>query len=138
MLSCHHKKLADHSATFANVFLHKFGASDAYKLAVGMMRHRAGEQGFPSPRWSIEEYAFRLCNTQGLEELGVLHRQFDHFLYFLDLLVEATDHLVRTVWNLFNHHKRNEGVNLVGENLVNGVRVASKSDTECRLEVCNV
>lgn len=55
-----------------------------------------------------------LCDTQGLKELRVFHRELDHFLDLLNLFVQAANHLVRGVRNLLHHHQGHQGVHFVG------------------------
>ena len=69
-----------------------------------------------------------MSDTERLEEFGVLHGQLDDLLDLLDLFVQTTDHLVRRVWHLLDHHEGNKGVDLVGEDLVYCVRVGAESD----------
>lgn len=64
-----------------------------------------------------------LCNTQSLKQLWMLDGQLDHFLDLLDLLVQAANHFIGGVWHLLHHHKRHQGVHLVGQDLVQSVAV---------------
>ena len=65
-------------------------------------------------------------DTEGLEQFGVLDREFYHLLNLLDLLIgliQATDHLVCAVGHLFDHHERYKRVDFVRKDFVKCVGV---------------
>ena len=68
-------------------------------------RDRTREERLTRPGRTIEKDTLRLCDAERLEELWVLDGQLNNFLDLLDLLVEATDHLVCAVWYLLDHHE---------------------------------
>jgi len=58
----------------------------------------------------------------------MLDGQLDDLLDFFDLLVEAAHHLVGGVGHLFHHHQTDQGVDLVGQDLVEEVAVVFEGD----------
>lgn len=94
------------------------------------MGYSSGQQSLSCSRWAIEQDTFGLCDSQRLKELWVLDWQLNDLFDFLDLAVQTTDHLVRAIGDLFDHHERNERIDLVGQDLVQGVRVRTKGDAQ--------
>lgn len=132
MFSRHHEQLSHHSGTFTNVLLYKFRTRYPDESTVGVMCNRSSEKGLTRPRWTVEQDALGLSDTQTLKEFGVLNGQLDNFLNLLDLLVQTTNHLICTIRNLFDHHERDEGVDLVGEDGMEEVRIGSKGNSDVR------
>jgi hypothetical protein len=58
----------------------------------------------------------------------MLQTQLDDFLDFLDLLVQATNHVVCAVGHLLDHHEGDEGIDGRGKQLLELVRVAEQGD----------
>jgi len=76
---------------------------------------------------TIEEHALGLGDAQALKELRVFDGKLYDFFDFFDLLGEAAHHLVGGVGHLLDPHEGNERVDLVGQNLVEGVAVIAQS-----------
>jgi len=138
MLAGHNEQLSHHPTTLTDILLHKFAATDANKLAVRMMCNGTRKESLSCTGRPIEQDTFGLGDSKCFEQFGMLDREFDDFLDLLDLLVEASDHFVRAIGNLFDHHKRDKGVDLVGEDLVEGIRIRTEGDAERRFELGNV
>ena len=130
MLARHDEQLADHARSLANVLLNELRARDADEAAVGVMSDCPGEERLAGTRRAVEQDALGLGDAERLEKLWVLNWELNHLLDLLDLLVETADHLVRRVGHLLNHHERDERVNLVGQDLVQLVRVGPECDPE--------
>lgn len=123
MLPCHDEELANHAAAFANVLLHQLGTRHADELAVGVMRHRSGQQGLAGAGRTVEQDALWLCDTKRLEQLWMFEAQLDDLFDLLDLLIQTTNHVVSAVWDLFDHHEGYERVDGRGEHLFEFVGV---------------
>merc|ERR1719500_1642538 len=94
VLACHDKQLAHHSRALSNELLDQLGARDANEGAFSMVCDCARKQSFACARRTVQKHALGLRNSQGIEQFRVFHRQFNYFLYLLDLLLEAPHHLV--------------------------------------------
>ena len=112
MLARHDEQLANHPRPLSNILLHQLGTRHADEAAVGMMRDGTREESLAGTGGAIEENALGLCDTEALENLGVLDRKLDNLLDFLNLLLQTTNGLVRRVWNLLDTHEGDEGVYL--------------------------
>ncbi len=123
MLPRHDEQLAHHAAALANVLLHQLGTGHADELAVGVVGHGAGQERLPCARRAIEQYTLGLRNTERLEQLGVFESELDDLLDFLDLLVQATNHVVGAVGYLLDHHEGDERVDGGWEHLLELIRV---------------
>ena len=67
----HHEQLADHARAFANVLLHELAARDTDKSAVGVVRHRACQQGLAGAGRAVQEHTLRnRANGARMRELG--------------------------------------------------------------------
>lgn len=53
----------------------------------------------------VKKDTFRLRDTGGLVELGMLDGQFNDILDFLNLLLESSNHIVGRIWYLLNLHQ---------------------------------
>jgi hypothetical protein len=113
VLPRHHKQLPHHPTPLPNILLHQLRPRHPYELAVRVMRHRPRQQRLPRPRRSVQQHALGLRDPERLEQLRVLHRQLDHLLDLLDLLVQPPHHLIRAVRHLLHHHQRHQRVHLV-------------------------
>jgi hypothetical protein len=107
-----------HPGTLSNVLLHELTTTDTDELALGVVSDGPRQQRLSGPRRSVEQHTLGLSDTESVEELGVLDGQLDDFLDLLDLLVESSDHLVRRIRHLLDHHERDEWVLLRGEDRV--------------------
>jgi len=123
VLPRHHEQLPDHPASLSNVLLHELRSTDSDEPTVGVMSDCTGEQGLSSSRRTVKEDSLGLSDSESVEEFWVFDGQFDDLLDLLDLLVETSDHLVRRVGDLLDHHEGDEGIDLVGEDLVEFVGV---------------
>lgn len=56
----------------------------------------------------------------------MLDWQLNHFLDLLDLLVQATNHLIGGVRHFLHHHEGDQRVHLVGQDLMKGVAVIAQ------------
>ena len=128
MLARHDEQLAHHPAAFADVFLHELRAGHADEFAVGVVRYCAREERFAGPGGAVEEHALGLGDAEGFEELGVLEAELDDFFDFFDLLRQAADHVVGAVWDFFDHHEGDEGVDAGGERFLELVGVGEEGD----------
>lgn len=70
-----------------------------------MMRDRPREQSLSRPRRTIKQDSFGLGDPERVEQLGMLDGKLNHFLDLLDLLVQSSDHFIRRIGDLFNHHE---------------------------------
>lgn len=130
MFPRHDEQLSNHSRSFSDIFLDEFRTGNTDETTVGMMRDRTREQSLSRSRRSIQQHTLGLCDTQTLEQFRMLDRQFDDFLDFLDLTIETADHFVRRVGNFFHHHERDKGIDLVGKDRVEEVRVGTEGDSD--------
>lgn len=138
VLPRHHEQLPDHPASLSDVLLHQFRPTDSNESTVRVMSDSPSEQGLSRSRRSVEEDSLGLSDSEGVEEFWVFDGQFDDLLDLLDLLVESSDHLVGGVRYLLDHHERDERIDLVGEDLVEFVRVGTESDAEVGSEEVDV
>ena len=67
-------------------------------------------------------------DAEGFEEFGVFETQLDDFFDFFDLLGETADHVVGAVWDLFDHHEGDEGIDGGGKGLFELVGVGEEGD----------
>lgn len=95
----------NHARPFSNILLHELTPADPDELAVRVVRDGPRQEGLSSSRRAVEEDSLRLGDTEGVEELRVLDGELDDLLDLLDLLVQSSDHLVRRVGNLLDHHE---------------------------------
>ena len=102
------------------------------------MRYCSCQQGFASSWRTIKQHSLGLCDTQSLEDLRMLDGQLDYFLNFLDLLVKATDHVVRGVWHLFYLHQADKRVDFAWEDLVQQHRSIFKGNSDIGLQLLSV
>lgn len=77
-----------------------------------MVSYGTSKESFAGAWGTIEEDSLRLRDTQAIEDLRVLDWKLYHFLHFLDLLIETTDHVVGRVWDFLDLHQVNQGVYL--------------------------
>ncbi len=138
VFASHDEQFADHSRTFADELLHEFRSGDADERALGVVGDGARQKRLPRTRRPVEQNALGLSDAQRVKELRVLHGQLDDLLDLLNLLVEAADHFVGRIRHLFDHHETDERVDLVGQNLVERVRVVSKRHATIRRHVVDV
>jgi len=123
MLPGHHEQLPDHPTSLSNVLLHQLGPTNSNEPTIGVMSDRTSEQSLSRSRRTVEEDSLGLSDSESVEEFGVFDGEFDDFLDLLDLLVESSDHFVRGVRDLLDHHEGDERIDLVGEDLVEFVGV---------------
>mmetsp|Transcript_13197 Transcript_13197/g.33484 ORF Transcript_13197/g.33484 Transcript_13197/m.33484 type:complete len:417 (-) Transcript_13197:74-1324(-) len=126
VLPRHHEQLPHHPRPLPDVLLHELRPADSDKGALGVVRDRAREERLSGARRAVEEDALGLGDAEAFEELGVLDGELDDLLDLLDLLVEAADHFVGGVRDLFDAHEGDEGVDLGGEDAVEGVGVVAE------------
>eukprot|EP00050_Salpingoeca_kvevrii_P006166 m.287788 g.287788 ORF g.287788 m.287788 type:complete len:445 (-) comp11847_c0_seq1:145-1479(-) len=138
LLTSHDEELADHAGALANVLLDQLGAGHANKGAVCVMCNGAGKQGLAGARGAVKQDALGLGDTKGLEELRVLDGELDDLLDLLDLLVETANHLVRAVGDLFDHHERDQRVNLARQDFVQRVAIVAQCHSEVGRELCDI
>lgn len=96
------------------------------------------QQSLAGPWRPVQENTLGLCNAQALKQLRMLDGQLDHFLDLLDLAVQTTDHLVRRVRYFLDHHQRDKRVDLVGQYLVQLVRVGAQRHAQARRQRSDV
>ena len=103
-----------------------------------MVGNSPGQKSFACAGRSVEKHSLRLGDAEGIEQLRVLDGQLDDLFNLLDLSIETSNIFVRRVGHLLDHHEADERVDLVGQNLVQGVAVASQGDTAVRSDVRDV
>src|SRR5690606_2816776 len=54
-----------------------------------LVRHRAGEKCLPGSGRSVEQHALRRIDSEAVEQLGVLEREFDELANLLDGTAES-------------------------------------------------
>ena len=96
--------------------------------------YRVGLLGGGWPCWRT----LGLRDPKALEQLGVLDGQLDHLLDLLDLLVDATDHVVRRVGHLLHLHQAHQRVDLARQHEVQHVRVVLQRHAVVGLELGDV
>mmetsp|Transcript_2138 Transcript_2138/g.2898 ORF Transcript_2138/g.2898 Transcript_2138/m.2898 type:complete len:205 (-) Transcript_2138:471-1085(-) len=111
-LTRHHKQLTNHTRTFPNILLHKLSTRHTHKGTIRMMRHSPRQQRLTRPRRPIQQHTLRLRHTQRLKQLRMLNRQLNHLLNLHHLLLQSTNHIVRTIRDCLHLHKRHEGIYL--------------------------
>lgn len=130
MLTGHDEKFPDHSRAFSNILLHELATRDTNESTIGVMSNRARQKSFAGTRRAVQENTLRLGNSERFKQLRVLDWEFDDLLNFLDLLVEASDHVVCTVRHLLDHHQRNERIHFVWQDFMDLVRIRPKGDAQ--------
>jgi hypothetical protein len=68
----------------------------------------------------------------------MLDWKLNNFLYFFDLLFKATDHVISGIWNFFNFHQVNQGINFRWKNFMQQVAVTLKSNSCVRSKFVNI
>mmetsp|Transcript_118873 Transcript_118873/g.236855 ORF Transcript_118873/g.236855 Transcript_118873/m.236855 type:complete len:263 (+) Transcript_118873:616-1404(+) len=138
MLSGHDEQFTHHAAALPNVLLNKFATRNTDEATVGVMGDCSCEQSLSSPRGSVKQHTLRLCNAQGLKDLRMLDRQFNHFFNLFDLFINTSDHLIGAVRRFFHAHQLHKWVHLARQNFVKNIAVAAQSNACIRLAVFNV
>lgn len=129
MLSCHDEEFSHHPGTFTDVLLHELRATDSDELTIGVVSDGSGQQGLAGTRRTIEQDTLGLCDTERVEDLGMLDRQLDDLLDFLYLLLETANHVISGVGNLLDLHESDERVDLGRQYLVDHEGLALAGDT---------
>ena len=75
-----------------------------------MMGHSSRQQCLSSSWWPIEQHTLGLGDTKSFKNLWMLNWQLNNFFDLLDLLGEATDHIISRIWDLLNFHQRNQWI----------------------------
>mmetsp|Transcript_35283 Transcript_35283/g.77247 ORF Transcript_35283/g.77247 Transcript_35283/m.77247 type:complete len:206 (+) Transcript_35283:531-1148(+) len=114
MLTRHNEQLSHHSAPLSDVLLDQLGPGDTNEATLGVVSHSTSQQGLPRARRSVQQYSLRLFNAQGFKNFRMLNGQLNHFLDFLHLLLQPTDHLVRGIRDLLHLHQTHQRIDLTG------------------------
>src|SRR5690242_15562786 len=102
------------------------------------MRYRTRKQCLSCSWRAVQQDTLGLRYTERLEQLWMLQTQLDDLLNLLDLLIETTNHIVRAIWHLLDHHERNERVDRRRQKLLELVRVAEEGYALAGCEFANV
>ena len=118
----------------ANVLLHQLRPRHPDEGAVCVVRDRAREQRLARARRPVHDHALGLRDAERFKQLGVLDRELDHLLDLLDLAVQPAHHVVRGVGHLLHLHQGDEGVDLGGEEEVEGVGIGAQRGARAGLD----
>ena len=105
VLASHGEQLSDHPGSFSDVLLDQLGSGHPDEGAVGVMGDGASEEGLSGAWRSVEKNSLGLSDAESFEDFRMFDRQLDDLLDFLDLLLEAADHVERRIRNLLDQHE---------------------------------
>lgn len=112
LVPCHNEKFSDHSRSFTNVLLYQFRTGHTNKRTICMMCNSTRQQRFSRSRRTVQQYSFRLSNSESVKQFRMLDRQFNdlenrnvndatvegkkdpNLFNFSNLFIQSTDHIV--------------------------------------------
>mmetsp|Transcript_83446 Transcript_83446/g.202367 ORF Transcript_83446/g.202367 Transcript_83446/m.202367 type:complete len:211 (+) Transcript_83446:433-1065(+) len=98
------EELSHHAGSLTDIALHQLGADDADEARVGAVGDCAGSQRLSSAGGAVQQHSLRRVDAQGHEALWLKQGHLDDLAQALQLLLGATDVVVRHVWLLLHGH----------------------------------